>query len=264
MTSRLSSRYVGILSLIGLSAFGVAGCSNDAPADVPLIQPQEAPEPQIVPENREVDAVVVKEGPGGDFSSVERLTIVDETAASKAPAAPAANPIPAVVIEAAPVEMRRVSVDPVKAAAGSAGRLSSVGLAERFGADHARLIVQVNRAVNRSAVAVDRSELLREMQSAIRSRNVTLSSAYAGRLRVDRSKAIHAAFAEESRFLGIIPDERVSKAPEVIVNTVVEDDPDVGGRIVVSALDTRTGNVFWSESLPLSVMSEVPVQPAGE
>lgn len=139
------------------------------------------------------------------------------------------------------------------AASELASRLISTGLSEHFGVNHGRLVVQVNRATNHTDLTVNRAEVLRVMQDAVSGKGgegVVSSHSIQGDWQVDKPKAIHLAFDTESRALGLLPGQKLSDAPAVIVNTVVKK-AGSGFELAVSAVDTRSGKVFWTDSNPL-------------
>ncbi len=131
-----------------------------------------------------------------------------------------------------------------------ASRLVDVELPVHFGARHGRLVVQVNRAVNRSSLSVDRSEVLRVMQDSVdlkHDENVVSSHAIRGDMKVGGIRAIHLLFDVESKALGLISGNKLADAPSVIVNTLIENS-DNGPRLKVSATDVHTGKVFWTDT----------------
>jgi hypothetical protein len=152
---------------------------------------------------------------------------------------------------------------PVGIASDLASHLASAEIAKHFGAGHGRLVVQVNRATNRSNLTVNRSEMLRVMQDAVvKTKDVVSTASLRGPGQVKRPKAIHLAFDVESKAIGLVPSYKIGDAPAVIVNTLVEDS-DKGAKLTVSAVDARTGKVFWTDSKSL-VAEEAKAECCGE
>lgn len=156
-------------------------------------------------------------------------------------------------VAATPAPVRNGADAATGAASELASRLISTGLSEHFGVNHGRLVVQVNRATNHTDLTVNRAEVLRVMQDAVSGKGgegVVSSHSIQGDWQVDKPKAIHLAFDTESRALGLLPGQKLSDAPAVIVNTVVKK-AGSGFELAVSAVDTRSGKVFWTDSNPL-------------
>lgn len=186
--------------------------------------------------------------------------VADEKAAENAKAAADAKTAPesedaskgAVSDSATPAVAAKSASDnaPVLAAE-FASQIASTELSKHFGDNHGRLVVQVNRATNRSDVSVNRSDVLKVMQDAFTNKERVISTnSLRGPAQVKRPKAIHLAFDVESKALGLIPDHKLTNAPSVIVNTVVEGSGK-DAKLTVSAVDARTGKVFWSDSKAL-------------
>lgn len=175
----------------------------------------------------------------------DRLAAEHAAGNTDTPKVAAAAPAPVIVIGVAPA----AASGDVSAATKEA--VEALKIPEGY-AVKGRTVIQVNRVRASGDAVFDRRVATDSAVSAIASHPgvVTTNSLNASN-RNGSAKAMFFALEPESKALGLIPSRKLTDAPVLFLNTVVDGAGDKPTRVVVSVVDADSGKVIATETRSL-------------